>query len=609
MASLAGWQCVTIATLSKHRAGMTVKASFRRTKIVATLGPKTSTIEAIRELVLAGATTFRLNFSHGTHADHHRNICNIRQVSCELNVPIGILQDLQGPKIRLGKFSDGPVYLHKGDRYTFTSEQISCNNQIGCISYDKLAQEVPAGAVILLDDGRVEMKVESVEPATGLLHCVVTVGGLLSDRKGVNFPNVHLSVRAMTDKDREDLIFGLAEGVDWVALSFVCTPEDILEVKEIIAQSNRSVGVIAKIEKHEAIANMREILAVCDGVMVARGDLGVEVPAEDVPILQKRLIQTANEFGIPVITATQMLDSMVKSPRATRAEISDVANAILDGTDAVMLSNETAVGEYPVQAVETMAKIALRTEQEYQWDRPLKSNSKSVPHAISQAVGKISKQLDASAIVTLTKTGATARSVSKFRPSVPILAVTPHVGVARQLQLVWGVQPLMVLSFPSVRQNFEAALNLAQEQKLLQAGDLVVMTAGALQGVAGSTDLIKVMFVSSVVGRGMGIGQGIVHGRARVAFHPLDVKDFHNGEILVVDRTDAEFIDIIRRAGAVITEEAGLNSHAVVIGRRLGIPVMIGVQNATGNIRDGEPLTINFRRGIVYSGSPSEELD
>jgi pyruvate kinase len=437
----------------------------------------------------------------------------------------------------------------------------------------------------------------------------VTVGGVLSDRKGVNFPHVHLSVKAMTDKDRQDLLFGLSEGVDWVALSFVCSPEDILEAKEIISQSGRSVGVIAKIEKHEAIANMREILAVCDGVMVARGDLGVEVPAEDVPILQKRLIQTANELGIPVITATQMLDSMVKNPRPTRAEISDVANAILDGTDAVMLSNETAVGDYPVQAVQTMAKIALRTEQEYQWDRTIKSNSKSVPHAISQAVGKISKQLDASAIITLTKTGATARSVSKFRPSVPILAVTPHVSVARQLQLVWGVQPLMVLSLPSVRQNFEAALNLAQEQKLVKAGDLVVMTAGALQGVAGSTDLIKVMFVSSIVGRGMGIGQGIVHGRARVAFHPLDVKDFNHGEILVVDRTDMEFIDIIRRAGAVITEDGSLDSHAAIIGRKLGVPVMIGVHNATGQIRDGEPLTINFRKGIIYSGSPSEDLD
>jgi len=588
---------------------MTVTNSFRRTKIVATLGPKTSTPEAIRQLILAGATTFRLNFSHGTHADHHRNICHIRQVSCELNIPVGILQDLQGPKIRLGKFPDKQVFVHKGDRYTFTSEQVPCTKEIGCISYDRLAQEVPVGALILLDDGRVEMRVEQVEPDKGLLHCVVTVGGYLSDRKGVNFPNVHLSVKAVTDKDKEDLQFGLAEGVDWVALSFVCSPEDILEVKEIIAQSGRSVGVIAKIEKHEAIANMQEILAVCDGVMVARGDLGVEVPAEDVPMLQKRLIKTANDLGIPVITATQMLDSMVKSPRATRAEISDVANAILDGTDAVMLSNETATGDYPIQAVETMAKIALRTEQDYQWDRKVESKSRSVPNAISQAVGKISRQLSASAIVTLTKTGATARSVSKFRPSAPILAVTPHVGVARQLQLVWGVQPLMILSLPTVRQNFEAALNLAQEQKLLKAGDLVVMTAGALQGVAGSTDLIKVMFVSAVVGQGLPIGQGIVHGRARVAFHPLDVQDFHQGEILVVDRTDAEFVEVMRKAGAVITEEGDLASHAVVIGRKLGIPVLVGVAQATSHIRDGEPLTINFKKGVVYSGTRSEDLD
>lgn len=588
---------------------MTLKDSFRRTKIVATLGPKTSTPTAIRDLILAGATTFRLNFSHGTHADHHRNICHIRQVSCELDIPIGILQDLQGPKIRLGQFPDGPVYVKKGDPYILTSAQIPCGQTMACISYEKLAQEVPVGALILLDDGRVEMQVEAVEPDKGLLHCRVTVGGLLSDRKGVNFPNVHLSVRALTDKDRTDLQFGLNEGVDWVALSFVCNPEDILEVKEIIAKSGRTVGVIAKIEKHEAIANMDEILAVCDGVMVARGDLGVEVPAEDVPILQKRLIRTANKLGIPVITATQMLDSMVKNPRATRAEISDVANAILDGTDAVMLSNETAVGDYPVQAVETMAKIALRTEQAYQWDRPITDNSKSVPNAISQAVGQISRQLGASAIVTLTKTGATARNVSKYRPSVPILAITSHVGTARQLQLVWGVRPLVVLSFPTVRQNFEAALNLAQEQKLLNAGDLVVMTAGSVQGVAGATDLIKVMFVSAVVGKGMGTGQGILYGRARVAFHPLDVKDFNPGEILVVDRTDADFIDVIRRAGAVITEEGGLDSHAVVIGRKLGVPVLVGVEKATKNIRDGEPLTINFSKGIVYSGTRSEDLD
>ncbi len=591
---------------------MTVRDTFRRTKIVATIGPATNSPQAIRALIEAGATTFRLNFSHGDHDEHHRNICTIRQVATELNVPVGILQDLQGPKIRLGRFAEGPIQLEKDDRFTLTSRDVACNRKISSVSYEALAAEVPVGATIALDDGRVELRVEDVDLALGDLHCRVTIPGKLSDCKGVNFPNVHLSVRAMTDKDKEDLLFGLAEGVDWVALSFVCAPEDILELKEIVAAKGKDVGVIAKIEKHEAIARMEDILAVCDGVMVARGDLGVEVPAEDVPILQKKLIRTANRLGIPVITATQMLDSMVKSPRATRAEISDVANAILDGTDAVMLSNETAVGDFPIEAVKTMARIALRTEREQMLQgfdvSHVESTSRSVPNAISRAVGRIATQLNAAAIVTLTKTGATARNVSKYRPAIPILAATSQVDVARRLQLVWGVHPLIVLSLPSARQNFEAALNLAQEQGLVRAGDLVVMSAGTLQGVAGSTDLIKVEFVSSEVGQGMGIGQGMVSGRARVSHHFLDVQDFHPKEILVVKQTDADYIEIIRRAAAIVAEDGRLDSHAVVIGRRLGIPVIAGVEHATQRIRDGEPLTLDLRKGIVYSGSPADQL-
>ena len=588
---------------------MTVRETFRRTKIVATIGPATSSPDMIRQLIEAGASTFRLNFSHGTHADHHRSICNIRQVSSELNQPVGILQDLQGPKIRLGVFKDGPINLNRGDKFTLTSRQVDGTSAISCITYDTLATEVPIGAVIMLDDGKVEMVVEDVNVELGDLYCRVVIGGTLSNNKGVNFPNVHLLVSAMTDKDREDLRFGMSEGVDWVALSFVCTPEDILELKDLITASGRKASVIAKIEKHEAIANMEAILSVCDGVMVARGDLGVEIPAEDVPIAQKQLIKTANRLGIPVITATQMLDSMVSSPRATRAEISDVANAIIDGTDAVMLSNETAVGKYPILAVETMARIAIRIEKEQDLKmQPIESMGRAIPNAISQAVGRIAMQLKAAAIVTLTKTGSTARNVSKFRPPIPILAVTPNVQVARRLQMVWGVKPLVLVSLPSARQNFEAALNLAQEMKLLTAGDLVVMSAGTLQDVAGSTDLVKVEFVSSVVGKGLSIGSGIVHGRARVAFHHLDVRDFNEGEILVIDRTDADYIEVIRKASAVITEESSLDSHAVVIGRRLGVPILVGVKNATGFIRDGEPLSVNFSKGMIYSGSRSDDL-
>jgi pyruvate kinase len=579
---------------------------FRRTKIVATVGPAISTPEMLSAVIEAGATTLRLNFSHGTHEDHKRSIRLIRQLSYELNRPVGILQDLQGPKIRLGKFADGPIVLNKGDRYTLTSKEIPGTQEISSVTYPPLADEVPNGATIMLDDGRVEMKVEEVDKAAGTIHCRVVVGGPLSDSKGVNFPGVYLSIKALTDKDRRDLAFGLDQGVDWVALSFVRNPQDIIEIKEIIAAAGKSVPVIAKIEKHEAIEQMEEVLSLCDGVMVARGDLGVELPAEDVPMLQKRLIATANRMGIPVITATQMLDSMVNSPRPTRAEISDVANAILDGTDAVMLSNEAAVGKYPVEAVETMARIAERIDQErHLWPNWMTEtpSERSVPNAISAAVGQIAVQLNAKAILSLTKTGATARNVSKFRPNIPILAVTPHVEIARQLQLVWGVQPLLVLNLPSVRQTFQSSINAAQEKGFVKEGDLVVMTAGTLQNVSGSTDLIKVEMVTAVMGQGVGIGAGSLSGRARIANGPNSLKNFHEGEILVASKTEAFHVDAIRKAAAIVTEDGDRNSHAAILGLRLGIPVIVGVENATMMIRDGTILTLDIQRGLVYSGS------
>ncbi|MFZ4675261.1 MAG: pyruvate kinase [Nodosilinea sp.] len=577
---------------------------LRRAKIVATIGPATQDADVLRALIEAGATTLRLNFSHGSHDDHQRSIRLIRQISFELNQPVGILQDLQGPKIRLGKFEQGSIQLAKGDPFVLTSEIIVGNQQRACVTYDKLAQEVPSGSTILLDDGRVEMQVTAVDLEAQELHCVVVVGGTLSNNKGVNFPGVYLSVKALTDKDREDLMFGLNQGVDWVALSFVRNPQDVLEIKEIIAAAGKHVPVIVKIEKHEAIEQMEAILSLSDGVMVARGDLGVELPAEEVPILQKRLIAMSNALGIPVITATQMLDSMVSNPRPTRAEVSDIANAILDGTDAVMLSNETAVGKFPVEAVATMAKVALCTEQE---GLPLAdrkgSGARSIPNAISQAVGRIASQLNAAAIMTLTKSGSTARNVSKYRPQTPILAVTPHVHVARQLQLVWGVRPLLVLDLPSSTQTFHAAMSVAQEKHLLNDGDLVVMTAGTLQGVSGSTDLIKVDVVTAVLGRGIGIGEASVSGRARVAHNSLEVNDFNDGEILVVPHTSADFVEVIRRAGGIVTEDDSPTSHAAVIGLRLGVPVIVGVKNATEIIRDGAILTLDTRRGLVYSGA------
>ena len=584
---------------------MELQNYLRRTKIVATIGPATIKPDVLRELIKAGATTLRLNFSHGTHEDHQNSIRLIRQTSFELNQTVAILQDLQGPKIRLGKFETGSISLEDGDPFILTSQLKLGTQEISSVTYEPLADEVPEGAKILLDDGKVEMLVEKVDKTEKELHCRVVVGGTLSNNKGVNFPGVYLSIKALTDKDRKDLMFGLDQGVDWVALSFVRNPQDVIEIKQLIANAGKKVPVIAKIEKHEAIEQMEEILALCNGVMVARGDLGVELPAEEVPLLQKRLISTSNRMGIPVITATQMLDSMVNNPRATRAEISDVANAIIDGTDAVMLSNETAVGKYPVEAVTTMATIAKRIEQEVITCNVSSMNDTghSIPNAISHAVSQIAQELDAAAIMSLTKTGATARNVSKFRPKTPILAVTPHVDVARQLQLVWGVKPLLVLDLPSAGQTFQSAINVAQENELLVDGDLVVMTAGTLQGIAGSTDLIKVEVVTAVLGQGTGVGQGSVSGRARVARNSTEVRDFNHGEILVVNQTNAEFVEAMQKASGVVTEEDSVTSHAAVIGLRLGLPVIVGVKNATNVVRDGTILTLDAQRGMVYSGT------
>jgi pyruvate kinase len=575
----------------------------RRTKIVATLGPATQSKEVIRQLIQAGVSTFRLNFSHGTHEYHHQGISLIRQTAFELNQPVGILQDLQGPKIRLGVFKSGFITLNPGDPYIITSRKVECTQEVGYVSYEYLADEVPEQSRILLDDGRVEMLVERVDRANRDLYCRVVVGGPLSSNKGVNFPGVYLSVKAMTDKDKEDLMFGLRQKVDWVALSFVRNPQDILEIKDLIASTGNSTPVIAKIEKHEAIEEMEAILSLCNGVMVARGDLGVELPAEDVPILQKRLINTANQLGIPVITATQMLDSMANNPRPTRAEVSDVANAIIDGTDAVMLSNETAVGKYPVEAVATMARIAERIEEENISIQRQKKPRQSIPNAISAAVSQIAQELNAAAIMTLTKTGSTARNVSKFRPHTPILAVTPHREVAQQLQLVWGVNPLMVLDLPSTSQTFQAALNVAQEKELLFGGDLVVMTAGTLLGVAGSTDLIKVEIVKATLGKGIGLGQGVATGPGRVAQKARDLGTFSAGEILVVPETSAEFVEVMRIAAGIITEDDNPKGHASVIGAKLNIPVIIGVKGATRLLREGAIITLDAARGLIYSGA------
>ena len=574
----------------------------RRTKIVATIGPATQSETAIIELIKAGVTTFRLNFSHGDHEDHAERIKTIRKVSSELDLHIGILQDLQGPKVRLGRFKDGPVKVKKGDLFSLTSKNVECNKEIANVTYEKLTDEVSVGKRILLDDGRVEMIVESVDNKENLLICKVTVGGVLSNNKGVNFPDVQLSVKALTDKDKKDLEFGLKSGVDWIALSFVRNPSDINEIKDLINEHGYSTPVVAKIEKFEAIDQIDSVLPLCDGVMVARGDLGVEMPPEEVPLLQKELIKKANTLGIPIITATQMLDSMASSPRPTRAEVSDVANAILDGTDAVMLSNETAVGDYPIEAVKTMATIARRIERDYP-QKAIESHLPStIPNAISAAVSSISRQLDAAAIIPLTKSGATAHNVSKFRPPTPILATTSEKSVARRLQLAWGVTPILIESQERAAKIFSIAMQIAQEMNILKQGDLVVQTAGTLTGISGSTDLIKVGLVRKVIARGISIGETAVTGKARVINTEKDLSLVSPGEIIIVNKNLLELLPFSKHITGIITDQSLEKCLQVYKKLDSNISTICQLDSVINNIKDEDLITLQLNEGVIYKG-------
>ena len=581
----------------------------RRTKIVATIGPATQSEEIITDLIKAGVTTFRLNFSHGDHKDHQERIKTIRKVSEKLDLDIGILQDLQGPKIRLGRFKDGPVKVKKGDKFSLTSNEVECTKSIANVTYNKLAQEVTSGKRILLDDGKIEMIVEKVDIGNNILECKVTVGGVLSNNKGVNFPDVQLSVKALTDKDIEDLEFGLTAGVDWIALSFVRNPSDINEIKNLINKNGHSIPVVAKIEKFEAIDQIDSILPLCDGVMVARGDLGVEMPAEEVPLLQKELIRKANTLGIPIITATQMLDSMASNPRPTRAEVSDVANAILDGTDAVMLSNETAVGDYPVEAVETMATIARRIERDY----PLKAIEShlpsTIPNAISAAVSNIARQLDAGAIIPLTKSGSTARNVSKFRPPTPILATTTERSVARRLQLVWGVTPLLVKNDDRTAKTFSIAMQIAQELGILKQGDLVVQTAGTLTGISGSTDLIKVGLVRKVVTRGISIGELGVTGKARNIKTNLDLSLISPGEILFVPKNILMDLPYTKKITGIVTDENIDECYKIFKKNNIKVSTICDLSAIDNLVSNGDLITLQLNEGVVYMGQIEDDED
>ncbi len=464
---------------------------MRRTKIVCTIGPASGSAEIIRALVEQGMDVARLNFSHGSRREHKEKIRIIRTISDELRLPIAVLQDLAGPKIRVGTIPEPGIRLEAGQAFVLTNESIEGSPERVSVSYASLPEEVRQGDRILLSDGSIELTVKGTSQRH--IDCEVVTGGLLTSHKGLNLPTRTIKADCLTDKDREDLLFGLDNGVDYVALSFVKTARDILRVKEIIQEKKRDTPVIAKIEKHEAVRHIDEIMDIADAVMVARGDLGVEIPLEEVPLIQKMLIRKANALGKPVITATQMLRSMVDSPRPTRAEATDVANAVLDGTDAVMLSEETAVGNYPVQAVQFMTRIIESVEREFPHERYLElTPDNDVSASVAHASCVLADHLKASAIVAPTQSGLTARHISRFRPRQLIIALSPHRDTIQRLGLVWGCLPRMVDDPKDTDDMIEKMAESALETGQVSRGELVVMTAGHPVGVAGSTKIIRV---------------------------------------------------------------------------------------------------------------------
>ena len=581
---------------------------MKKTKIVCTIGPASESVETLVKLIEAGMNVCRLNFSHGDFEEHGARIKNIREASKITGKMVAILLDTKGPEIRTHNMKDGKVEFTTGDVERISMTEVEGDNTRFSVSYPELINDVNPGSHILLDDGLIDLEVTDIDRAANEIVTVVKNSGTLKNKKGVNVPNVSINLPGITEKDAADIIFGIENDVDYIAASFVRRPSDVLEITEILEKHNAThIQIIPKIENQEGVDNIDEILKISDGLMVARGDLGVEIPTEDVPIVQKSLIRKCNELGKPVITATQMLDSMQKNPRPTRAEASDVANASFDGTDAIMLSGETAAGDYPVEAVQTMNSIAIRTEEALvnQDAFALKAYSKTdMTEAIGQSVGHTARNLGIQTIVAATESGHTARMISKYRPKSHILAITFSERQMRGLALSWGVYPQVAEKPVSTDDMFNLATRVSQETGFAKEGDLIIITAGVPVGERGTTNLMKIQLIGSQLTSGHGIGRTSVIGKAVVAKNAEEANaNAIEGGILVVPTTDKEYLPAIEKSAAIVVEEGGLTSHAAVVGIAMSIPVIVGAANATSLIKDDELITVDSRRGIIYRGA------
>lgn len=581
---------------------------MKKTKIVCTIGPASESVETLVKLINAGMNVARLNFSHGDFEEHGARIVNIREASKITGKMCAILLDTKGPEIRTNNMKDGIVSLIADETVRISMTEVEGTKDKFSITYPELINDVVVGNHILLDDGLIDLEVTEIDRENNEIVTLIKNSGILKNKKGVNLPGIKTNFPGITQKDTEDIIFGIENDVDFIAASFVRRASDVLAITEILEKHNAThIQIIPKIENQEGLDNIDEILKVSQGLMVARGDLGVEIPTEEVPIAQKMLIKKCNALGKPVITATQMLDSMQRNPRPTRAEAGDVANAIFDGTDAVMLSGETAAGDYPVEAVTTMATIAIRTEEAIvgQDAFALKAYSNTdMAEAIGQSVGHTARNLNIQTIVAATESGHTARMISKYRPKSHIVAVTFSERQRRGLALSWGVYPFVTEKPDSTDEMMELAAKVAKEEKFAKEGDLIIITAGVPVGERGTTNLMKIQLIGTKLTSGQGIGDKSVIGKAVVALSAEEaIAKATEDCILVLKNSDKDYTPAFEKAAAVIVEAGGLTSHAAVVGIANGIPVIVGAKNVTALVQDNELITIDSRRGIIYRGA------
>lgn len=577
--------------------------SSRKTKIICTLGPATDSEEVLEQLMLEGMDVARFNFSHGDHAEQGKRLERVCAMRKKLGIPVATLLDTKGPEIRLGQIAGGKAMLTEGQTFRLTTEELVGDATQASITYAGLVKDVAPGATILIDDGLIEMTVQQVTD-TDIL-CLVRNGGAISNKKGVNVPNVELSMPYISQKDYEDIVFGIENDFDFIAASFVRSAEDVLQIRRIFEEKDcHSINIISKIENMQGVDNIDEIIRVSDGIMVARGDMGVEIPLEDVPVIQKMIIEKVYNAGKQVITATQMLDSMMKNPRPTRAEATDVANAIYDGTSAIMLSGETAAGLYPVEAVRTMVKIAARTEQDIDYRARFKRRESmtnpDITNAISHATCTTAEDLNAAAIITVSHSGRTARMVSKYRPSCPVIGCSTSEKVCRQLNLSWGVTPLVLERKENADDLFEHAVDEAEKAGLVEMGDITVITAGMPLGVSGTTNMVKVHVAGHILITGEGIGAKKAAGNLCVCENAEELKRmFKDGDIIVTKETDNAMINQIRASSGIIVEAEGSNCHAAIVGLSLDLPVLTNAKNATKILKTGAYVTLDGQRGVV----------